>query len=234
MFVMHKKLFKHVSLPQSITIQNQSVPVSTSVRNLGVFFDQFLTFEKHISHISKLCYLDIRRISAIRHLLTTNATKVLMCAFILPRLDYCNSLFTSIPNYLIDRLQKIQNHAARLIFQVSKRESAKPLLQSLHWLPIKQRIKYKLSCLSYACLDGSAPCYLSDLTRLYIPSRSLRSSSHNKFQVPRCNLKTGGERTFSFQSAKIWNDLPYSITSVSSTNTFKSQLKTHYFKQHFS
>ena len=157
-----------------------------------------------------------------------------MCAFILPRLDYCNSLFTSVPNYLTDKLQKIQNHAARLIFRVSKRETAKPLLQSLHWLPVTKRIDYKVSCLSYACVNGSAPHYLSDMTKLYAPGRSLRSSTLQKMCVPKFRLKSGGERSFPFQSSKIWNELPLSITSASSTDSFKSKLKTHYFKQYFS
>ena len=126
MFVTHKKLLKSISLPKAIN--GFSNPPSSCVRNLGVLFDQCLTFEDHILRVCKLCYYDLRRISSIRHFLTTDATKVLMCAFILSRLDYCNSLFASIPQYLVDRLQRIQNHAARLIFKVSKRQSAFPLL----------------------------------------------------------------------------------------------------------
>ena len=193
-----------------------------------------LDFRKHISNVCKLCYYDLHRISAIRHFLTTNATTVLTCAFVLSRLDYCNSLLATIPQYLVHKLQRVQNHAARLVLQVSKRRSVSPLLQTLHWLPITKRIDHKVSSLCYASLNDLAPKYLTDVVENYIPNRVLRSSSQRKILPPKFKLKTGGERSFSFQGAKTWNSLPLTITTCSSLPSFKSNLKTHYFKQSFS
>ena len=217
------------SLPQCITINGSTFLFSSCVRNLGVFFDQCLSFHQHISHVCKIAYLELRRISSIRHYLTTEATKVLVCAFVLSRIDYCNSLFSSLPQYELDRLQKLQNHAARLVYQVSKRERASPLLRTLHWLPVRKRISYKLSSLSYASLNGLAPTYLSELIKPYIPTRDLRSSGDYKVSLPKFNLKTGGERSFSFQAPKTWNQLPATLRKSDSLTSFKSSLKTYLF-----
>ena len=154
---------------------------------------------------------------------------MLVCAIVLSRFDFCNSLFSSVPQYELDRLQNPQNHAARLVCQVSKRESVSPLLRSLHWLPVRKRICYKLSSLAYTSLNGLAPTYLSDLLKSYVPTRSLRSSSECKILVPKFKLKIGGERSFSFQAAKTWNHLPVALRRSDSICSFRSSLKTHLF-----
>ena len=62
--------------------------------------DATLSTVKHIDHNSRSAYLEIRRISSIRHLQTTKATAQLMCSFVLIRLDYCNSLLIDITHQL--------------------------------------------------------------------------------------------------------------------------------------
>ena len=112
-------------------------------------------------------FLELRRISSIRHVLTVDATKTLVTSLVLSRLDYCNSLLSGIPQQLIDKLQKVQNCSARLIFKTSKCTHVSPLLAKLHWLPIAQRIDYKISSLCYDVVSDTAPLYLSDLFCLY-------------------------------------------------------------------
>ena len=119
----------------------------------------------------------IIQIYSIRHFLSTSATKTLVCSFVLSRLDYCNSLLAGCPQYLIDKLQRVQSNAARLVLRARRRDHATPLLSSLHWLPIHSRIRYKICSLTYTSLFDSVPIYLSDLLELYHPSRPLRSSS---------------------------------------------------------
>ena len=95
----------HLDLPSTISINDCSVSVSTSVCSLGIILDQSLSFEKPVSSICKAAYLKLRRINSVHHFLSTDATKSQICAFVLCRLDYCNSLLAGLPKYLIERLQ---------------------------------------------------------------------------------------------------------------------------------
>ena len=101
------------SFADFITVGCASVPLSDSVKNLGVTFDCHLTMKTHVSNLVRSANLGFRRISSIRHLLSTDATKTLVSAFVLSRLDYCNSLLFGCHQYLLNKLQKVQNNAAR-------------------------------------------------------------------------------------------------------------------------
>ena len=128
--------------------------------------------------------------------------KKLLCAFVLSRLDYCNSLLAGCPKYLLSKLPKVQNNAARLIFRTTRYAHVTPILHSLHWLPIEQRIEYKLSLLCFKIISHQAPIYLSELLHLYTPSRLLRSSTDTRmFRIPSFRTKSCGQRSFSYQAA---------------------------------
>ena len=125
-----------------------------------------------------------------------------------------------------------QNHAARVISKANKRSSALPILKKLHWLPIRQRVSYKISIIVFKCLnDSSFPSYLKELICVYTPSRQLRSSC-DKFLLskPRMKLATFGQRSFYYAAPNVWNALPYELRSCNELKTFKRLLKTHFFK----
>ena len=108
-----------------------------------------------------------------------------------------------------------------------------PCLIELHWLPVQYRIDYKIALLTFKCINGLAPSYLSSLVELYVPTRNLRSSSKVLLKPKITNFKKLGERSFSFSAPNVWNKLPFSITSEKSLEVFKRKLKTHYFKEAF-
>ena len=120
------------SIPDSFDIGNASVPYSDTVKNLGVTLDSHLSLNTHVLNLVRTANFERRRISSIRRLLTTEATATLVSAFIISRLDYCNSLLSGCPRSLILRLKKVQNNAARLILEISKRENISPHLAPLH------------------------------------------------------------------------------------------------------
>ena len=216
--------------PTSLDLNNTSIKFSTSVRNLGAILDQHLSFEDHVSRTCQTCYLELRKISTIKNYLSQDALKLLVCSLVLSRLDYCNSLLGGISKKLTQRLQKVQNNAARLISSSPRNAHISPVLRELHWLPVEQRITYKLLLLTYKSLTNQGPSYLSDLLNLYVPSRQLRSSDDSRrLQIPSYHLKTLGYRSFSHQAAKLWNSLPYSLRHSVSTSSFKTALKTHLF-----
>ncbi len=230
-----KTVLNSDSVPQSINLEGSDIKFANTVRNLGVCLDPTLSFQQQISSVCRICYLELRRISAIRHYLSEDVTKKLLCAFVLSRLDYCNSLLAGCPKYLLSKLQKVQNNAARLIFRTTRSAHVTPMLHSLHWLPIEQRIEYKLSLLCFKIISHQAPIYLSELLHLYTPSRQLRSSTDTRvFRIPSFRTKSCGQRSFSYQAPVIWNQLPVSVRHSTSVSSFKSSLKTFLFLKTFS
>ena len=233
MLLIPPSLKNNPSLPKSMSIGDIEISFSAEVRNLGVIFDQSMSFDAHISQVCKAAYFQLRRISAIRHYLTVDATKTLVCAFVLSKLDYGNSLLAGCYEYQLDKLQRVQNHAARLVLKAKKRQSSAPLLQSLHWLPIRARIKYKVSCMCYAFFSGTGPEYLSDMLKTYSNLTKLRSASDKRqLTNPKRELVsvTFGQRTFRLQGPQIWSTLPRYIRDKETPSSFRSALKTYLFQ----
>ncbi len=201
-------------------------------RNLGVIFDDHLTFKEHIAKTARSCRFALHNIRKIRPFLTEHAAQLLVQALVVSRLDYCNALLAGLPSNTIKPLQMIQNAAARLVFNEPKRTHVTPLFISLHWLPVAARIKFKTLMLAYRTTTGSAPSYFHSLLRIYIPSRSLRSASERRLVVPSQRGSKSLSRTFSFTIPGWWNNLPTPIRNAGSLSIFKQQLKTHLFRHY--
>ena len=120
--------------------------------------------EMQVNRLCKVLYFHLRKISEISSFLDFDPADTLALAFILSRLDYCNSLLAGLPDHKLAKLQRMQNSAARLVLCKPRRESTTPFLKILHWLPVKARIEYKVSTLCYQCLSFvTIPSYLCEL-----------------------------------------------------------------------
>ena len=215
----------------SLNIDGSLVNTSTRIRNLGVIFDPTLTFLPHVNHVTKTAFFHLRNIARLRPSLTPSAAETLIHAFISSRLDYCNSILHGITSKTLNKLQYVQNSAARLLTSTRSRDHITPVLHHLHWLPVKQRIEFKLLTTTYKSLHDLAPTYLSALLKPHAPSRSLRSSDAGLLEVPKkIRRKTWGDRAFSVAAPTLWNALPKPIRDSPSLPTFKCALKTHLFK----
>ncbi|TWW54028.1 hypothetical protein D4764_0190130 [Takifugu flavidus] len=195
-------------LDHMITLDGISLTSSLSVRNLGVTFDQNLSFNSHIKLVSRSAFFHLRNISKIRKLLMQPDAEKLVHAFVTSRLDYCNSLLSGCPNNSLRSLQLIQNAAARVLTGIDKRDHISPVMASLHWLPVKFRITFKTLLLTYKVLRGLAPSYLEELVIPYQPNRPLRSQNAGLLVVPRVSRSRMGGRAFSYQAPLLWSQLP--------------------------
>ena len=157
-------------------------------------------------------------------------------AFVSSRLDYCNSLLYGLPELQIDKIQRVQNAAARLIFKKPKFCHITPVLSQLHWLPIKYRIEFKILLMTFKAIHGMAPNYICKLLRRRkSTTSSLRSSKKVMFEVPSGKiLPTLGGRAFFYAAPKLWNNLPSEISSLDSLSNSKCHVKTYLIKQAFS
>ena len=192
-----------------------------------------MSLEKHSKQLIKNCFFQLRNISKIRALVSKAELEMIIHAFISSRLDYCNSLFSCLDKKDLCRLQTVQNSAARLLTHTSKRAHITPVLASLHWLPVKFRIHFKILVLTFRALQGQAPPYISDLIQLRTSSRSLRSTGQRFLVAPRTHFKTRGDRSFQAVAPRLWNSLPPSVRCLDSVTNFKTQLKTLLFKEAF-
>lgn len=215
-----------------VTVGESKIEPSTSVRNLGALFDSRMDMEQHVNSASRSCYAQLRQIGHIRQYLTTEATKSLVNSLVTSRLDYCNALLSGVSKTILNKLQKVQNTAARIISRTSRYNHITPILKELHWLPVQYRIQHKILTHTYKALNNQSPMYTKDLLQIYKPKRDLRSqNASTSLVVPRSRTVTYGDRSFSIAAPKLWNALPSGIRDSGTLYSFKRSLKTHLFIQ---
>ena len=194
----------------STTIQPSSV-----VRNLGVSFDNELTFKHHISKIVSSCFYQPRKLRQLKRHVDVNTMKLLISAFILSRLDYCNVLLCGLPMSTIQPLQRVKMPL--------------PDLLSVYHLAT-------MSLLMFLVHNHQYPDHMSNIVSLVSDDprrRRLRSAASTDYHVPRTRTKLG-DRAFSIAGLKAWNNLPQSVRSADSQDSFKRKLKFHLFNSCFS
>ena len=218
----------------SVKVGGVDIKPVEKARNLGSWFDNHMSMNIHVGKVCSKAFRGLYNIRQIRKFLSMDSTKTLIHAFVTSHLDYCNSLLAGIPQYQLQRLQKVLNAAARLIYQIPRHSHITPILISLHWLPVKFRVDFKIALLVYKALNGSAPSYISALLSPKSASKyDLRSDDQDLLQVPATKLKTVGDRAFTSAAPRIWNTLPLEIRQSENISIFKKQLKTFLFKNAF-
>ena len=211
----------------SLTIGSVICQSQDTVRNLGVQFNKTMNLEVHVASVAKACFAILRNLWKIRHWLTIQSAKSLAHVHIISRLDYCNSLLLGCTNNIIQPLQRIQNCAARFVYGLTGHCPTSTLLRELHWLPVKQRIQFKLLTITHNTMysDHSPALLRSKITIL--PSHSQRISA-DRLQTSPHRLRTGG-KAFRHSAPTAWNSLPTTISSIKDIKRFKAALKTHLF-----
>ena len=193
----------------------------TSAKNLGVWLDHILTFKTQVSKVASSCFLAIRDIAKIKSFLPRETLRILVSARVLSILDYCNSLYYDIGGKEIRKLQSVQNAAVRLVFGRYKydRTSLAPLFRQLHWLPIKERIVFKILLIVHKCVRSVAPVSLKRLV--------VESNPRTLHLVEKRSLSAYGDRAFSRAGPKLWNSLPLNIRAEGNLDNFKKLLKSY-------
>ena len=166
-----------------------------------------------VNNVCKSAFYHIRTICRIRKYLSTQTAEILIHAFATSKLDHCISLLYNVAKSVIKKHQSVQNVAARLITRSRKCDHITLILFDLHWLPVSERIKFKILLLTFKALHQQSPTYIQDLITRYLPSRSLRSPSTLSLNPVSFNLKTYGSRAFSVSAPELWNKLPNDIRS---------------------
>ena len=140
-----------------------------------------------IKSVSKASF-HIRYLRHIRPSLTEDLANTVACSLVQSRLDYANSLYSGMSSSNFVKLQRIQNTLARVVTLSDKRVYITPILKWLHWLPIRQRVEYKISLLSYKIRQTGEPTHHSALLIEHVPTRILRSPEKSDLEISRTKL----------------------------------------------
>ena len=211
---------------ESIQVGTHTAKVVTNVRDLGLWVDSNLTFNIHVNKCVTKAHKQLYWINQIRPCLNNDTANTTVHAFVTSSLDYCNAALYGISKGNMNKLQQVQNYAARVVSNTRKYDHISPVLKVLHWLKIEQRIIFKIALLVFKCLNNMAPPYLVELIHPRISSRQgLHSSySENKLHEPKTTRKTFADRTFSVAGPRIWNSHTCEIRDTKSIDTFKCKL----------
>ncbi len=175
--------------------------------------------------------MHIRKINSIRSYLTEHAVKTLVQSNVIMRLDYCNGIYTGLPQKSTYRLKLTLNAAARLIDQTPWRQHITPTLERLNWLTITKRCQYKTLVITYKILHSEAPAYLCDTLNRYEPRRELRSSTTISLVPSRSRTVRYGKRIMDTSAAMLWNALPCDIKHIINLYIFKKRVKAYLLAQ---
>ena len=195
---------------------------------------RYTLLTKHVQRVCRSSFYQLRQLRVIRSSLSMKTCTALVHAFVTSRLDYCNSLLSGINKELLNRLESVLRSAARLVLRKRKFDPiSDDIRNTLHWLPVRQRIEFKLGILVFKCLHGDAPSYLVESLSLVSVNPALqthRSASRGDLVVPRTRTVRMGPRSFCVSGPKLWNSLPLEIRTHEQTlAAFKAKLKSHLF-----
>ena len=201
------------------------------MRDLGVVLDSELSLAAHVSHITSVCYFQIRQIRLLRRYVSFEAVHALMCALVHSRLDYCNAVPANAPQSLLVPLQSVLRSAAHVVPRCPHTAGLTRLIhERLHWLPVPERITFKLATLAYKCIRGwaldyqASTCTGDDSVEALA---CLHSATAGKLLLPTTDTVMVGQRGFYYACPATWNSLPPHLTDMSmSLFSFRKLLNT--------
>ena len=211
------------------------IELSNKVKYLGALLDNTLSFDPHVSSKVQKTMANFVKIKSICKYITREACTTLLLMLCMSHLDYLNAVLYGIPNKTLNKYQRIQNMCAKLALGKSKYDSSTESLKTLHWLPIRQHIEFKILVLTHKCINNSAPRYLQDLISVKAQIRAnMRSSSMGVLlNIPTAKQTTFAARSFRYVAPRLWNSLPTNMRCTNNLDKFKALLKTNLFQKVF-
>ena len=201
------------------------IPVSKTVKSLGITLDDKLSFNTHVDNVCKAAHFHIRALRHIRGCIDEETACMVASSMVGSRLDYCNSVLHGTSAENLGKLQRVLHALARVVSGTRRSDHITPVLARLHWLPISARITFKIALLTFKAITTKKPEYLAEMLDFQATSRTLRSSSRNRLHV-KVVRTVFASHAFRHAAPSIWNNLPTHLTDLSLTQeSFKNNLK---------
>ena len=211
-----------------ITLLGKEIAPVASARDLGVQVDATLSYNEHVTNTTSTCMASLCQINRIKYLLDSRTLETVIKALVFSKLYFCSSVWANTSKTNVRKLQKIQNFAARILTGTRKYDHITPVLKELKWLSVPATLALNDAVLTFKCLRGLAPHYLSSrfYTRASVHGRNTRNK--NKLDIPAFHT-AAGQRSFLYRAVKCWNTLPDDITECKSLQNFKSKAKSYFY-----
>ena len=208
---------------------------SETLRDLGVLLDSELTMRPHIARTASTCFFHLRRLRQLRRFADQSTMQRLVSAFVIARLDYCNSVMAGPTASSLAPLNRVLSAAVRLVAGLGPRDHVTEHMKRLYWLPTQFRIKFKLCVLMHGAVYGQSPSYIKDVfvPLSDLPGHTRLRSAAGQYEVPFTRTQFG-RRALSVAAPTEWNNLPANLRSIADITAFKKAIKTHLFRQAYS
>ena len=191
-----------------------------------------MCFDSHVGAVVRSCnYYTCYALRHVRKHLTTETVQIIACSVILSRIDYCNSLLYGAPVAVVEMLHKAQNNVASHMSSLQMCQCQTTTLNSVRWLPVHQRIQYRIVVITHKALSTSIPAYIDELLQRQVTTRFLRSTDAPPLSVPWIHTETA-KRAYCLAAPNVWNLLLNDICNASSLSSFHAKLKSHILQLH--
>jgi hypothetical protein len=221
-----QKLTAHGDLNVALEINNKKIKKVENTKTLGVMIDKNLNWSAHVDEITKKAACAIGALKRNRTYLSAKTAKQIYEALVLPHFDYCSQVWDGLYDTLSQKLQKLQNRAARAVTMSNYEVRSKDLLARLEWDSLSIRRKKQKLTLMYKIMNGGAPEYLEKLFSKQTPNYQLRNNEQC-LKLPKPNTEYM-KRSFFYNTAKLWNELPTNVRKSTSISQFKSKIQSLY------
>ena len=211
-------------------MDNHTLDREKHLKNLGVIFDENMSWVKHINKTVCKAYNSLRTLYRFKRFLSEGAKKSLCESLVLSHFNYCDCLFPSLTKSLVEKIQKVQNSCVRFIYNLRKydRDHISPLLQKLGWLNMSNRQLLHSYVIMFKIDKKLAPQYLIDLIPRNLSIHNYNTRAANEFRNCKCNLATK-QNSFFPKIPSLYNKLPVTIKGCKTISSFKKQCKTNLF-----
>lgn len=224
-------MMQQIQIPPNINFISRNLIPITEVKDLGIFLDSHLSYNKHIQALSSSCVSKLGQINRVKHIFDQKTLAMIIDSLVMSKINYCSSVWSNTSEGNIDKIQLIQNYAARIISGVSRFDHISPTVRALGWLPIREHLLYRDTLLMFKCINGQAPPYLCDKFKQRDQVHNHSTRNNENLDIPKFRTSTG-QRTFKYRGTKIWNDLDKEIKSIRNFYSFKTKIKAELMKKY--
>lgn len=210
-------------------LDKQLQPVSFA-NDLGMELDGCLSYDEHITKLVSKCLNSLCQINRIKHILDDHTLVMVINALVFSRLYYSSSVWANTSSKNVAKLQRVQNFAARIVTGKSKFDHVTPALRQLNWLPVSYMLRYKDAIMTFKCLKGLTPLYLSSRFSYRSETHDRNTRRKDELDVPFYRTAVG-QRSFLYRGTKLWNNLSEDIKEASSLEIFKNLMKQFLYKE---